>query len=274
MTSPIYNKTSFNIERLRDTLPHALLLDGPVGIGLLTIATHLAGKQLASIVLPTDKNGTIDTLKGSIKATQIRGLYDATKGKTLSRQIFIIDDADKMVAAAQHSFLKLLEEPAPNVHFILTSHHSNKLLATVLSRVQRHTLRRISTEESRALLTSLGVADEKQMNQLLFLASGRPAELIRLASSSGEFAERIHSITDARDLLQGDAHAKLSVIAKYQNDRQGALQLITAAQTILAHSMKNNDPRALIVTADQLATAYDRIAANGNVKLQLTTVVV
>ena len=64
------------------------------------------------------------------------------------------------------------------------------------------------------------------------------------------------------------------MIAKYQNDRQGALQLITAAQTILAHSMKNNDPRALIVTADQLATAYDRIAANGNVKLQLATVVV
>ena len=274
MTSPIYNHISLDINRLSAALPHALLLDGPTGIGLLTVATHIAGKQLASIVQPTDKTGNIDTIKGSIKATQIRNLYDATKGKTLSRQIFIIDDADKMVAAAQHSFLKLLEEPAPNVHFILTSHHSNKLLATVLSRVQRHTLRTISTEESRALLTSLGINDEKQMSQLLFLASGRPAELIRLASSSVEFTGRIHSITDARDLLQGDALAKLSVIVKYQNDRAGALQLISAAQTILAHSMKNNEPQALIATASQLATAYDRIAANGNVKLQLATVVV
>lgn len=274
MTSPIYNHTSLDIDHLSAALPHALLLDGPAGMGLLTVATYIAGKQLASIVQPTDKNGNIDTLKGSIKATQIRNLYDATKGKSLSRQIFIIDDADKMVAAAQHSFLKLLEEPAPNVHFILTSHQSNKLLATVLSRVQRHTLRNISTEESRTLLTSLGIDDEKQMSQLLFLASGRPAELIRLASSSIEFTEHIRFITDARDLLQGDALAKLSIVVKYQNDRRGALQLISAAQTILAHSMKNNEPRTLIVTANQLATAYDRIAANGNVKLQLATVVV
>ena len=274
MTSLIYSHANLDLDRLRTTLPHAVLLDGPVGIGLLSLALDLAGKQLARVVQPTDKDGNIDTAKGSIKAVQIRALYDATRGKTTSRQVVIIDDADKMVAAAQHSFLKLLEEPAPNIHFILTSHHSNKLLPTVISRVQRTTLRLVSTSESRRLIASLGVTDDKQISQLLFLADGRPAELTRLITSKDKLAEQILSITDARELLQGDAYTKLRVIYKYQNDRAGALQLITAAQTILAHSMRNNEPESLIKTADQLATVYDRISANGNVKLQLATIVV
>ena len=274
MTSLIYNHASLDLDRLRTTLPHAILLDGPIGIGLLGVALEIAGKQIARVVQPTDKDGNVDMQKGSIKAAQIRSLYDATRGMTASRQVFVIDDADKMVAAAQHSFLKLLEEPAPNIHFILTSHRSNKLLATVLSRVQRTTLRPVTTDESRALITSLGVTDDKQISQLLFLADGRPAELMRLIESKKEFANQILLITDARELLQGDAYAKLSVIYKYQSDRAGALQLITSAQTILAHSMRSGEPGPLIKTANQLATIYDRIAANGNVKLQLATIVV
>ncbi len=274
MMSPIYNDAHFSLDRLAANLPHAVLLDGPTGIGLFTCAKALAGKELAGIVQPTDREGNIDLQKGSIKADQIRGLYDTTKGKSRSRHIFIIDDADTMVAAAQHSFLKLLEEPAPNVHFILTSHHVNKLLPTVLSRVQRTTLRPISSEQSKALISELGVTDAKQTAQLLFMADGRPAKLTRLATNKDEFARQSGYITAARQLLQGSTVEKLRIIQQYQNDRAGALEMIVAAQAIISHSLRHGDPAPLITTADQLATIYDRIAANGNVRLQLATVVV
>lgn len=274
MTLPIYNDSRFTLEALADKLPHAQLLDGPVGIGLLTIAKAIAGKHLATIIQPTDKDGAIDLQKGSIKAEQIRSLYDTTKGKARTRQVYIIDDADKMVATAQHSFLKLLEEPSPNTHFILTSHQPHQLLATVLSRTQRATFQAVATDQSRALIADLGVTDPKLTAQLLYLADGRPALLTRLIKDKVEFSRQTAYITAARQFLQGEPVQKLQIIQQYQNDRAGALQLIAAAQTILQHSLRQADPQAIITTADQLATIYDRIEANGNIRLQLVAAVV
>ena len=80
----------------------------------------------------------IEKDKASLKIEQIRKLKEMTKyGPTEgSWQVVIINEANTMTNDAANSFLKLLEEPAPNVVFILISDRIGSLPKTILSRCQ------------------------------------------------------------------------------------------------------------------------------------------
>ena len=276
MTLPLSNSDSERfIKKLREKLPQAILLEGATGVGLYTIAASIAGRDLAGVVRPTDVSGNLDTSdKGVIRIPQIRELIQQTRSKFTARQVIIIDDADKMNLHAQNAFLKLLEEPAPNVHFVLTSHHAQALLPTILSRVQQVHIQPISTENSKRLIAKLGIDNKRVTQQLLFLADGRPAELYRLANDKSFFAAQIALITDARTFIQGKIYERTMVVARYSSDRRQTLDLLTLALSILHYSIKNNPSHQLIATADRLADTYDRIRANGNTRLQLMNFVV
>ena len=269
--SPIYNPdTKQLLDRITETLPHALLLEGAVGVGLLTAAKSIAWRELAGIIQPTDITGQIDLgPKGIIRVPQIRELISQTRGKFTTRQVFIIDNADNMNASSQNAFLKLLEEPAPNVHFILTAHEPHKLLPTVLSRVQRFTIKPITTEASKALIAKLKVTDPRKTQQLLFMANGKPAELCRLIANETLFSEQVRLVADARTFIQGKPYERAIIVSQYYGDRTKTLQLLTLAQSIISFTLTSNPSRELVAMADRLADTYDRILANGSTRLQL-----
>ena len=54
-----------------------------------------------------------------------------------AHRVFILDEAHMLSAAACNALLKTLEEPPPNVHFILATTEPYKLLDTIRSRSQR-----------------------------------------------------------------------------------------------------------------------------------------
>lgn len=276
MTSPIYNPdTKQLLDRTIDKLPHALLLEGVNGVGLLTAAKAIAWRELAGIVQPTDADGNTDlSAKGVIRVPQIRELIQGTRGKFTTRAVFIIDEADKMNPQAQNAFLKLLEEPAPNIHFILTAHNPHTLLPTVLSRVQQLRLKPITAEDSKALITKLGVTDPRKTQQLLFMASGKPAELSRLIANEKLFSEQAKLMGDARTLIQGKPYQRAIVVGQYYSDRAKTLELLTLAQSIISFSLATNPSRELVAMANRLADTYDRILANGSTRLQLMNFVV
>lgn len=276
MTSLLYNpETAVLIERASDALPHALLLEGVDGVGLATTARSIAWRDLAGVIEATDTNGHPDTsAKGVIRVPQIRELVEQTRGKTAKRQVYIIDDADKMNTSSQNAFLKLLEEPAPNIHFILTSHASHQLLPTVLSRMQRLQVRPLSSEDSKRFIAKLGVSNPRKAQQLLFLANGRPAKLSRLAGNESAFNEQAELMTHARTLIQGTPYERALIVARYASDRAKTLQLLELASTIISFSLTDSPSRDLLALADQLTTTYERIAANGNVRLQLMNFVI
>lgn len=267
-------QTAKLLRTVRNATPHALLLEGATGTGLFTAAASLAGKDAFIIVRPTDAKGEDDQESGSIKIAQIRDLYEKTKGIASRQRFVIIDDADTMGSPAQNAFLKLLEEPAPNTHFILTSHHPEKLLPTIISRVQRIRITPISTEQTRQLIDDLGVKDDRKRSQLMYVAEGLPAEISRLASNSKLFDTKVTFITDARTLLQGKTLDKIKVINSYHLKRSAALGLIEAAETILGRSIHNNPSTDTVILAGAFADVHERIAANGNVRLQLLSLVV
>lgn len=275
MTSLLYNPHTQKL--LRTTLqnmPHALLLEGPVGAGLLATAMSLSGKDLYTIVEPTDTKGELDKESGSIKITQIRELYETTKGISTRKRFIIIDDADTMGKPAQNAFLKLLEEPTPNTFFILTAHQPEKLLPTIISRVQRLRIGKISAKQTQELIERLGVTDDRKKSQLLFVAEGLPAEIARLASDAALFTNKVRFMTDARSFLQGSTVEKLGIVNAYHLKRIDALHMLEAAQTILLRTIETRPSKDMIALVNTLADTYEKIAANGNVRLHLLAVVV
>lgn len=272
--SLVYNqKTGSLMSAVRSNLPQGLLLHGDYGAGLLSAARDLAGSKLAGIITPTDAHDTDDP-HGIIRAKQIRALYDETKGKSKTDLIYIIDNADQMNHIAQNAFLKLLEEPAPHIHFILTAHRQHQLLPTILSRVEKLRISPLSEQQSTELIRSLGINDTTKVQQLKFLAGGMPAELSRLANDESYFADRADVMADARSFISASKFDRSVIAHRYGSDRDRALLLLTSASVIIRRTVRTKPSYDLIELGSKLADAYDAISRNGNVRLQLITTVV
>jgi replication-associated recombination protein RarA len=256
------------LAKLQNNLPQSLLISGQKGIGLRAIAEHLGGKAITAELQPRDAKGNLDE-NGTIAVERIRQLYEQTRAKRTSRQIVVIDDADRMSHGAQSAFLKLLEEPGLHTTFILTSHSPNVLLPTIRSRVQHNALRPVTTEQTKALIRQLEVTDTTKQTQLLYLADGLPAEIQRLVADETTFAVRAAVIGDARQLLQGTPYQKSLVVQKYKNDRSGALLLIDSAIAILRHTLSAKPQQVLVAQLERLIEIREHIASNFSVSLQL-----
>jgi DNA polymerase-3 subunit delta' len=245
------------------------------GVGLSTIAKYIADLSTATsyTVLP-EKDDKIDIEKGVISVNSVRRLYDETKTKLNMERIIIIDYAERMTVQAQNAFLKLLEEPGEGVHFILVSHSLSKLLPTVISRVVNLEIKPISSEQSNKLLDSLGVSNDKKRLQLLFMAEGLPAELTRLVSNKDYFDKRSQMICDARELLRSSLYQQLLIAQKYKDDRAGALTLLLDASNILKKTIVINPTNEIISRVDLLLKTYQRVGANGNIRLCLAKLVI
>ncbi len=272
--SLVYNqKTDSLLSSVRGHLPQGLLLHGDYGVGLLSAARDLAGDKLAGIISPTDAHD-VDDPHGIIRAKQIRALYDETKGKSKTELVYVIDNADQMNHIAQNAFLKLLEEPAPHIHFILTAHRQHQLLTTILSRVEKLRISPLSEQQTVELIRSLGITDTKKVQQLNFLANGMPAELTRLASDDTYFTERAKVMADARTFISASKFDRSVIAHRYASDRDQALLLLMSASVIIRRTIRSKPNYELIELGSRLADAYDTIARNGNVRLQLIATVV
>ncbi|MGP1515696.1 MAG: DNA polymerase III subunit [Bacteroidales bacterium] len=76
--------------------------------------------------------------QGIINVRDANNIISALTMKTYESKfkIMIIWNADRMNNEASDKILKILEEPYPNTVFILTTEHKDKIMPTILSRVQ------------------------------------------------------------------------------------------------------------------------------------------
>ncbi len=63
------------------------------------------------------------------------------------KKVVLIENMDRMNIEAQNAFLKILEEPHFYVHYILTTSRIDTILDTIISRVQKFYLKRVSKAE-------------------------------------------------------------------------------------------------------------------------------
>ena len=270
----LHPATRAQIEVLGKDLPQSLLISGQVGVGLAIVAKHIATEvgALPQIVLP-EKDEKVDLEKGTISVDIIRRLYAATKTVESGKRVIIIDYAERMGTQAQNAFLKLLEEPGRNTYFMLLTHEPGRLLPTIRSRTQQLDVRPVTKEQSEEVLDGLKVFDAKKRSQLLFMASGLPAELHRLVADEKYFENRAQIVRDAQQFLKGSPYERLVLAQQYKESRGQALLLLDDAMKLLQKNIAGGRTD-LIVKIDELLKAYERIATNGNVRLQLAAVMV
>lgn len=276
MTKPIIHPASeLTLSLLVKDLPQALLITGPVGVGLNTIAQYIASEVGGTtFTVQPEKDEKVDIEKGVISVDSIRRLYTQTRSIQTDKLVIVVDYAERMGQPAQNAFLKLLEEPGANVHFVLATHIPSKLLPTITSRSQLFEVRPVTHEQSATFLDDLGVKSDQKRTQLLFMADGLPAELTRLTSDDTYFEQRATIVRDARDLLQSSVYKKLVIANRYKDDRAAALLLLLDASKILKRSISEKPQPSLISQIDSLLYAYQQIQANGNIRLCLARLVV
>jgi len=275
LAKPVMNQISEKtLDIIMQDLPQSLLITGPVGVGISTIAGYIANNlgEVTFTVLP-EKNEKVDIEKGTISVDSIRRLYTQTRSIQTGKLIIVIDYAERMASQAQNAFLKLLEEPGRDVYFILVTHTPSKLLPTVASRMQLIDIRPISSAMTEKFIDKLGVSDPKKRSQLLFMADGLPAELTNLAQNEEYFAKRSEIVRDARDLFQAKIYQKMLIANKYKDDKDQALALLDMSMNILKRSISQKPEISLISQIASIQNAYERISGNGNIRLNLAKLV-
>ena len=275
MIKPIINPSSEKtLLALVKHMPQSLLITGDYGIGISLVGKYIANLRNVnpSIILP-EKDEKIDLEKGIISVDIMRRLYNTTRTKSSGDQIIMIDYAERMTHQAQNAFLKLLEEPGVGVYFILVSHSINKLLPTILSRAEKLELKPITEAQSNLFLDSLNIEDNTKRSQLLFMASGLPAELFRLVNDEQYFDKRSLMIRNARELIIGTSYQKLLIAQKYKDDRQAVMTLLLDMANILKRSIIANPQIDAINRINSILDTYQKIEANGNIRLCLARMI-
>lgn len=262
------------LSRLASELPQSLLITGPVGIGLSGFIDHLSeGLTASPIKVLPERDEKIDIEKGTISIDSIRRLYDLTKTIETGKRVVVIDYAERMGTGSQNAFLKLLEEPGVNTYFILLTHEPSKLLPTIHSRVHRFDVKEVTLEQSNALLDELQVSNATKRAQILFIAAGLPAEISRLSTDEEYFDQRVQVVRDARDYLGGSTYGRIVLASKYKDDRAKSLLLLSDAMKLVKQNVTAGKVE-LLPKIDQLLRAYERVEANGNIRLQLAVAMV
>src|SRR5438105_12936233 len=149
----------------QNRIHHAYLFSGVRGVGKTTVARILA-KALNCLHGPaTEPDNTcvvcseitegIDLdVRESDAATytgvdNVRELRDVTQFQPARDRyrIFIIDEAHMLSMASWNALLKLIEEPPPHVIFMFATTEIHKVPQTIISRVQRFMLRKITLDD-------------------------------------------------------------------------------------------------------------------------------
>jgi len=119
-----------------------------------------------------------------IKIDQIRELQDFVfmGSHRHGRRVILITQAEAMNAPAANALLKILEEPPPNVHFVLVSSKASGLLPTIRSRCRLVTFGRPTSERAIAWLAEAGLG--KEGAAYLDLAGGAPMRVAQWKAES------------------------------------------------------------------------------------------
>ncbi|MGZ5473927.1 MAG: DNA polymerase III subunit gamma/tau [Thermoanaerobaculia bacterium] len=149
----------------QERIHHAYLFSGVRGVGKTTSARILA-KALNCIKGPTlepcnecsmcrEITEGIDMDVREIDAATYTGVDNVRELRDVSQfqpardryRIFIIDEAHMLSTASWNALLKLIEEPPPHVIFMFATTEMHKVPQTILSRVQKFLLRKITLED-------------------------------------------------------------------------------------------------------------------------------
>ncbi len=195
----------------RTTWPHALLIDGPRGLGKRTLALNFArallceGKMQDGFAcgicaschymavgqhpdfqciepVAIDDDGEAKVLD-AIPVDRIRTMIEWVQLTSHRRgaKVAVIVPAEAMNPAAANALLKTLEEPPPETFVMLVAHQPGRIPATLRSRCRRFGAPRADTLVAQRWLAERGVASSVSA---LAQAGGAPLQALAMAQAS------------------------------------------------------------------------------------------
>ncbi len=256
------------------TKTHFAIIVLPKGYGIDQVAKDLKGKNTFSL--------QPDPEKGSISIDQVRDLRELCRNKQRSRLTVVIESAEKMTESAANAFLKLLEEPNKNIGLLFITEDISRLLPTIRSRAQLYRVRPISAEQSAELLAKLAPKiDVAKKQQILFLATGLPGEIRRLATDKRYFTATLSKVGAAKILVQGPPIEKINWLLNYKAAKEAketrarlAEILDLAAKLYWASFAKTKNPDILDKVAGLETARTQILQQNANYKLALMASVI
>ena len=147
-----------------DRVAHAILFSGPRGTGKTTVARILAKAmncEQGPTAVPCNACRSCEEITGghgvdvfeidgasNNSVDQVRELRQNIKYMPAhsAYKIYIIDEVHMLSMAAFNALLKTLEEPPAHILFMFATTEPHKIPITILSRCQRHDLRRIDLD--------------------------------------------------------------------------------------------------------------------------------
>jgi DNA polymerase-3 subunit gamma/tau len=222
----------------QDRVHHAYLFAGARGLGKTTTARIFA-KGLVCENGPTaepcnactqcvavTEGSSVDVIEidgaSNNSVDNIRSLREQVNylPQSARRKVYIIDEVHMLTTSAFNALLKTLEEPPAHVNFVFATTEPQKLLATILSRVNRLDFRRVSVEQLKAHLASIlereGFSVEDGGLRLAARAAGGSVrDALTLLDQVVAFAADPHHVTEeeARRLLgQADRFAVAELV--------------------------------------------------------------
>ena len=170
------------------------------------------------IVLSHEKDNLIsvdEIREGVVGPVQIRPYQGGYR-------VFLIDEAEKMNAAAQNALLKTIEEPPSYAVILLLTANPDALLPTILSRCVILHLRAVEERKIRDFLIREKGADPETAGTAAAFSQGNTGTAIALATESGQ-AEELAFETDLfSEMPRADYGRILSDVKRLAEKKGGA----------------------------------------------------
>jgi DNA polymerase III subunit gamma/tau len=192
---PLIARTLTNLV-VSNKIPNAFLFSGSRGTGKTSSARILAkslnclnsstptvtpcgecnscrsidcGSSMDVIEIDGASNNGVDEIRSLIEQSSlvpVLGRY----------RVFVVDEAHMLTKAGQNAFLKTLEEPNPNVLFILATTEPHKLLDTIVSRCLHLRFSRLSLADITKRLADIAAEEDIQITDEALLAIARSSQ--------------------------------------------------------------------------------------------------
>ncbi len=189
------------------SMHHAILIEGPRGLGKSLAARHLAAALLGSedrhdatarrIVSgnhPDLHLVEVPEGKHDIPVESVRELQSVLERSPVEgrARVALVDPADRLNEQGQNALLKTLEEPGPATFLILVARRPEALLDTVRSRMARLRILPVADDLVRRALHSVPdlLDDDDRIARVVAQARGSIGLGLELASEEGGEIER------------------------------------------------------------------------------------
>lgn len=275
----------------RGTLNHAYLFSGPERVGKFTLAkmfalSAIAGTELSLDMDNANKDALLDLVVVQPEITEkngitkqrdisIESIREAKLGLSLfpyhgKYKILIINDAHKLNVSAQNALLKVLEEPNPTTIIILVTNEIDRILPTILSRLQVVNFGLVSDEDMQR-----GFAENFSFQKdCIELSIGRPGLAQFLSENTEEKIFRIDALKEFEKIKNGSLNDRLKLAEELSKDAVRTLDKLNIwlwemRKTVIATgTMNGNNAYSGVEKIQKAMSVLKRTNANSRLILE------